>query len=130
MKKQTLKTKEVILKMDMPYIRTMKVVQIDKELIKRIEQEEIILTEEKDIIQILKIKDGELVIEEKSTFENQDIKSKIEADVKLKENDIIIKQERGYTKIKVHAFEVDKELKKVVEKINGYTAPKVQHKTK
>jgi hypothetical protein len=129
MKVEKLKTVKAILRPHMPIIATTDIVRIDQELIKKIEKRDICITNEKDITQILKMKDGKLVIEEVSTQDNEDIKSEVKADVYLKENDILIRQGIAWVKIKTPAYDFDKDLKKAVDKINGYNIGRLEKKT-
>jgi len=130
MKVENLKTTKAILKGQLPYIPVINITRVDQELIKRVKEKEICIENSKDVTQILKFKGEQLIIEERSKYSDQDIDSEIKAEIKLYENDIIIKKDRGYTKIKISAYDLDKELKKAVDTINGRTIGKLESNRK
>lgn len=114
-----MKKKNVILKLDIPFIRETEVYPITKELIEEIKKAPKVLTDTEEVKQELVYENG-LKIKETSIIKNEHMSGEIKVEVYLQEDDNLIQTDKGYTKLSIPAID-NKELLKAVGVINGYT---------
>jgi hypothetical protein len=88
------------------------IIKVDKELIGKV----LCATDElhQEILQI----DEQIILRETSREANDKYKSTTDIDVYLKEGDILVKLENGYTKPMMELIEVDTKLEKAINELN------------
>lgn len=78
-----------------------------------------ILHSDETLKQELLIENDKIILREESKEDNDTYKSTTNIDIYLKENDLLVKLDKGYTKYIAELRVVDKKLEKAIEEINS-----------
>lgn len=94
-------------------IEMLEVLKVNKETLPKV------LCATDDLHQELIIEDDKIILRETSREKNDKYSSETSIDVYLKDGDLLVKLEKGYTKPLIELIEIDTKLEKAIQLINS-----------